>query len=72
MTCLIAWNGVSQHGSAFAGDLAYVAGESHLVESALKVILQWCSENNMEVSWSKTRLVQVLPRSSPKDCPEAM
>ena len=64
-------DGVAQHGSsAFADDLAYVARESHLVESAMKVILQWCSEDSMEVNWSKTRLVQILPRSSPKGCPE--
>jgi len=51
-------DGVAQHGSsAFAEDLAYMAGESHLVESAMKVILQWCSKNSMEVNWSKTRLV---------------
>ena len=54
--------------SVYAGDLAFTDGGSCMVESALKVILHWCLENNMEVNWSKTLPIQVLPHSSPKGC----
>jgi len=41
-----------------------------MVESIMRAILQWCSQNDMEVNWSQFRLIQTLPRSSLKGCPE--
>ena len=51
--------------SAYADDLCFSASSTQEVEFTLRTIDHWCSGNDMEINWKKTKIIKLLPRSSP-------
>ncbi len=51
--------------SAFADDLMYLASSEVVVEKVLGVIVDWAEANDMEINWKKTKVMKLLPKSSP-------